>query len=84
MSRVIALDTGPLGLLSNPKKTPDTIAITRWAIDMLAAGHRLVVPAIADYEVRRELERLRRTRSLASLDAFNAARPDRFFSRPAK
>ena len=35
MSRVIILDTGPLGLLTNPKKTPETRAITRWALDMM-------------------------------------------------
>ena len=29
--------------------------MTRWALDMMTAGHRLMVPAIADYEVRREL-----------------------------
>jgi predicted nucleic acid-binding protein len=46
----------------------------------LAAGHRLVVPAIAYFEVRRELERAGMTRSIAQLDAFNAARPDRFLS----
>jgi hypothetical protein len=57
MSRVMLLDAGPLGLLTKPKKTPETRAITQWAIDIMAAGHRLVVPAIADYEVRRELER---------------------------
>jgi hypothetical protein len=73
MSRVIVLDTGPLGLLTNPKKTPETRTITRWALDMLTAGHRLVVPAIADYEVRRELERTGRSQGLAQLDAFNAA-----------
>ena len=57
MSRAIILDTGPLGLLTNPKQTPESRAITRWALDMMTAGHRLIVPAIADYEVRRELER---------------------------
>ena len=62
MSRVIILDTGPLGLLTNPRKTPETRAITRWALDMMMAGHRLIVPAIADYEVRRELERVGRSR----------------------
>ena len=78
MSRVVILDTGPLGLLTNPKKTPETRAITRWALDMMNAGHRLVVPAIADYEVRRELERAGRRQGLAQLDAFNAARADRY------
>lgn len=51
MSRVIILDTGPLDLLINPKKTPKTRAITHWALDMMMAGHRPVVPAITDYEV---------------------------------
>jgi hypothetical protein len=59
MSRAIILDTGPLGLLTNPRKTSETRAITRWALDIMMAGHRLIVPAIADYEVRRELEACR-------------------------
>jgi hypothetical protein len=45
---------------------------------MMIAGHRHVVPAIADYEVRRELERAGRRQGLAQLDAFNAARADRY------
>jgi predicted nucleic acid-binding protein len=54
--------------------------MTRWALDIMAAGHRLVVPAIADYEVRRELERVGQRRGLAQLDAFNAARSDRYLA----
>jgi predicted nucleic acid-binding protein len=80
MSRVICLDAGPLGLLTNPKKTPEIRAITQWAIDIMVAGHRLVVPAIADYEVRRELERAGQRQGLAQLNAFNMARPDRYLS----
>ena len=80
MSRVIVLDTGPLGLLTNPKKTPEPRAITRWALDMMAAGRRLIVPAIADYEVRRELERVGHRKGLVQLDAFNAARADRYLA----
>jgi predicted nucleic acid-binding protein len=80
MSRVIMLDTGPLGLLTNPKKTAESRAITRWALDIMAAGHRLMVPAIADYEVRRELERVGQRKGLAQLDAFNTARSDRYLA----
>lgn len=80
MSHVIILDTGPLGLLTNPKKTPEPRAITRWALDMMTAGHRLIVPAIADYEVRRELERVGRRKGIEQLDAFNAAQADRYLS----
>ena len=78
MSLTVFLDSGPLGLLTNPKRTPDTIAATKWAIAMMLVGHRFIVPAIADYEVRRELIRARKTKGLASLDRWNSVRPDRY------
>jgi predicted nucleic acid-binding protein len=40
---------------------------------LVEAGHGVRVPEISDYEVRRELIRLRRLRSLARLDQFGAA-----------
>ncbi len=64
MSRVIILDIGPLGLLTNPKKTPETRAITRWAPDIMMVGHRLMVPAIADYDECRSSSALRPSSSL--------------------
>ena len=78
MSLTIFLDAGPLGLITNPKRTPDTRAATECAIVMMSAGHRFVVPAIADYEVRRELVRSKKMRGLISLDLWNSARPDRY------
>ncbi len=80
MRLTIFLDAGPLGLVTNPKKTPDTIAAAQWVYDMEAAGHRFIVPAVADYEVRRELVRANKARGIARLDAFNAAEAGRFLS----
>jgi predicted nucleic acid-binding protein len=80
MSLTIFLDAGPLGLVTNPKKTPDTVAAAQWIFDMEAAGHRFVVPAIADFEVRRELVRAGKLRGIARLNAFNAAESYRFLS----
>lgn len=80
MSLTVILDSGPLGLLTNPKRTPDAIAATQWAIAMRRAGHRFIVPAIADYEIRRELERAGKTKGLAALDAWNKAAPDRYLA----
>ena len=80
MSLTVFLDPGPLGLITNPKRTPDTIAATEWAIAMMTAGHKFVVPSIADYEVRRELIRARKPKGLTALDVWNDARPDRFLS----
>ena len=78
MSLTVFLDAGPLGLLTNPRRPPQTVASLRWAVKMMSAGHRFVVPAIADYEVRRELERSNKVNGLASLDAWNSAYPDRY------
>lgn len=79
-SKVIFLDSGPLGILVNAKTPPPplTAAAVRWAAALIGAGHRLIVPAIADFEVRRELVRAGRTQSVALLDAWNAAQPDRY------
>jgi predicted nucleic acid-binding protein len=80
MSFTIFLDAGPLSLVTNPKRTPDSVAATEWVIAMIADGRRFIVPAIADYEVRRELIRAGKARGLAQLDAFNNAAPGRFLS----
>jgi len=77
---IVFLDTGPLGLITNPKTSPETIAAAEWVYNMEAAGHRFLVPAIADYEVRRELVRAGKIRGVAMLNAFNSAEPDRFLS----
>jgi predicted nucleic acid-binding protein len=75
---IVFLDSGPLALLTNPKTPPQTLAILMWASTMHRAGHRFIVPAIADYEVRRELERSGKVASLALLDSWNNADPQRF------
>jgi predicted nucleic acid-binding protein len=64
----VVLDAGPLGLLCDPRLRPDTLACRRWATDLRTAGHIVYIPTIADYEVRRELLRARRVRSVTALD----------------
>jgi predicted nucleic acid-binding protein len=68
VSRLVVLDTGPLGMLSNPKVTPENLRIQQWVDRLLAAGTEVVIPEVADYEVRRELIRARKARGLARLD----------------
>ena len=53
----VFLDTGPLGLITNPKRTSENPAVAECVYGMEAANHRLIVPAIADNEMRRELTR---------------------------
>lgn len=78
MILTVFLDSGPLGILTNPKHPIETVSALRWAVAMRRAGHQFIVPAIADYEVRRELERAGKLNGIAALDAFNNSSPDRY------
>jgi predicted nucleic acid-binding protein len=69
MSRVVLLDTGPLGLLTNPKPTQDNLACTRWLQSLSNQGVRILVPEIVDYELRRELLRVNKANGIARLEA---------------
>lgn len=69
MSRVVLLDATPLGDLCRPDRTDE---IAAWDEALTAAGTCVAIPEIADYEVRRELLRAGRTRSVARLDALEA------------
>ena len=56
MPRIIALDAGPLGIVcDNPNKVAIRL-IHEWIAQVLADGRtRVILPEIADYEVRRKL-----------------------------
>jgi hypothetical protein len=71
VSRVVVLDAGPLGLVTNPKRSPQSIACARWLQDLTAQGARVIVPEIADYEVRRELLRANKAKGIGRLDALS-------------
>lgn len=78
MSRLLLLDSGPLGLLTQPRISFDVAAINRWLIHRLRLGDRVVVPAIVYYEIRRELLRAEKAAGLLRLDAFTQADPHRY------
>ena len=69
MSRVVLLDAGPLGMVTHPGGVGEVDACKGWLQGLLSRGVRVVVPEIADYEVRRELLRARKARGIARLDA---------------
>lgn len=68
MSKLILLDSGPLGLISNPGQAPFVQSCQAWMRGQQAQGHLIVVPEIADYEVRRELLRASKINGLRRLD----------------
>ncbi len=57
-------------MISNPKASEENDAIKEWAFSLLANGDIVVIPEIADYEVRRELIRADKTEGIQSLDLF--------------
>ena len=65
MSKVILLDTGPLSQVTHPRVEPK---IKKWLQSLQKTKTTLRVPEIADYEVRRELLRLGKQKSLERLN----------------
>jgi predicted nucleic acid-binding protein len=68
VSAVVVLDASPLGILFHPRNPPPVAACRQWLVNLSAAGRRVVLPEIADYEVRRELIRLSSRNALINLD----------------
>lgn len=69
MSDRFALDATPLSLLCHPNLKLEAVREVRtWVARQIAAGHEVLIPEIADYEVRRELLRVGRVESLQRLD----------------
>lgn len=70
---IVLLDAGPLGLVTNPKATPQAKVCHEWLEALLSKGVRVQIPEITDYEVRRELLRANLTASVTRLDALKQA-----------
>jgi predicted nucleic acid-binding protein len=70
--RLVFLDSGPLGLLSNARGKPRADKCRLWAQGLLSAGVRVFVPEIADYEVRRKLLHIGATTGIRRLDLVKA------------
>jgi predicted nucleic acid-binding protein len=70
--RLVFLDSGPLGLLTNPRGRSKPDRCRQWVKDLAAAGIRVFVPEIADYEVRRKLIHIGATAGIRRLDQVGA------------
>ena len=65
---IVILDTGPLGRISNPRASDINTTCHQWVESLVGEGIPVLIPEIADYEVRRELLRARKVKGLARLD----------------
>jgi len=66
---VILLDAGPLGLVTNPKRSPQSLACAQWLQLVVNKSARIILPEIADYEVRRELLHANKIKGIVQLNA---------------
>jgi len=73
MNRIVVLDTGVLGMVTNPQASPEVGECNRWLEALVRKGDWISIPEIADYEVRRELLRAEKTQGITRLDALKAA-----------
>ena len=69
MREYVLLDSGPLGHACRRRGTALGDQCRLWLDGLLARGVDIIVPEIADFEVRRELIRIRASGSLRRLDA---------------
>ena len=72
MARVVLLDAGPLGLACSRPGTPRVDQCLAWLLHLEFSVADVVIPAIVDYEVRRELIRLGAKAKLRNLDLLKA------------
>ena len=65
-------------MVTNPNASPDNLRCLLWLQSLAAARVTIVVPEIADFEVRRELIRIAKATGLRRLDALKSARYVRY------
>jgi predicted nucleic acid-binding protein len=78
MNRIVLLDSGPLGIVTNPKAaSPLSQKGKVWLQSLPLKGYIVMLPEIADYEVRRELIRVGKTAGIRRLDQLKSQIPYR-------
>ena len=68
MKRSIFLDSGVIGLITNPNLSEEGISCAKWLLSHINKGNQIIIPEIVDYGVRRELLRANKVKGLARLD----------------
>lgn len=76
MSRIVLLDSGPLGMVTNPKASfVQAEECKLWLNSLPLKGYIVMLPEIADYEVRRELIRAGKQVGIRRLDQLKSQLP---------
>ena len=74
MPRLIILDSGIVGKVTNPKaKSEEVKKCQKWFKNLLKQNENFALPEIVDYEIRRELIRANKINALKRLDLLKSA-----------
>ena len=68
MARLVLLDSGPLGLACSRPGIPLVDQCDAWLVALESAGVDILIPSVCDFEVRRELVRIRASSKIRNLD----------------
>lgn len=68
--KTVLLDSHPLGLICHPMKSAESKKCEQWVVALQAAGCRVVLPEIVDFEIRRVFEHRNNTKSLRLLNFY--------------
>src|SRR5262245_26359665 len=78
MSLAVVLDAGPLGLLCHRTGVAAADQCKKWFRDHVSRGTSFYITEVTDYEVRRELLRLKKSVSVGRLDALHRTAADTY------
>jgi predicted nucleic acid-binding protein len=68
LASLVLLDSGPLGLACSRPGTPLVQQCWDWLESLEVKGTEILIPSVCDFEVRRELLRLRATTKIENLN----------------
>lgn len=68
MTKVIILDSTPVGLITNPKASPLAKDCQEWFNILLSRGYNVILSEIVDYVIRRELLRAKKLSGIRRLN----------------
>jgi predicted nucleic acid-binding protein len=68
VTKPVVLDSGPLGRISHPRADKKSKELVDWLKRHLSEGTTICIPEIADYEVRRELLRAKKSKGIERLN----------------
>ena len=68
MTKLVILDSGPLGIACNALKSNTGAACNTWIRRLRRSGINVAISSLSDFEVRRELVRANRVKSINVLE----------------